>query len=323
MCTAITYKTKDHYFGRNLDLEYNYRESVTITPRKYPFHLRNGSSISDHYAMIGMATVADSYPLYYDATNEYGLSMAGLNFPGNAVYRRETDGQDNIAPFEFIPWILGKCKTVEEVRSHLNNICLAKIPFSDNYPLSPLHWIISDEKESITVEPMERELKIYANPVGVLTNNPPFDFHMYNLSNYLNLTHEEPVNRFTNKIDLAPYSRGMGAIGLPGDLSSSSRFIRASFTKLNSVSGESETESISQFFHILGAVEQQSGCVKINGKFEKTVYSSCCNTDKCIYYYTTYENSQITAVHLFHENLDEDKLISYPLINDQQIRHEN
>lgn len=323
MCTAISYKTKCHYFGRNLDLEYRYRETVTITPRRFPFIYRMGMRKNDHFAMIGMASVIDNYPLYYDATNEHGLSMAGLNFPGNAVYHPPKANVENIAPFELIPWILGKCKTVSEARIALSKINLTNISFSESLPLSPLHWIISDSTESIVAEPMENGLKLYDNPVGVLTNNPPFDFHMYNLSNYLNLTHEEPVNRFTNKLDLTPYSRGMGSIGLPGDLSSSSRFIKAAFTKLNSVAGDSESESISQFFHILTSVAQQRGCVKVNNEFEKTIYSSCCNTDKGIYYYTTYENSQITGICLFHNDLNDYALTSYPLITEQQVRFEN
>ena len=323
MCTAINYNTKDHYFGRNLDLEYTYNETVTITPRMYPFTFGYVKSLPEHYAMIGMATVISQYPLYYEATNECGLSMAGLNFPGNAVYLSKKESADNISPFEFIPWILSQCKTVAETRLKLENLNLIDTPFSEELPNTPLHWMISDSTEAITVEQTAGGLSVYDNPVGVLTNNPPFDFHMYNLSNYLNLTHEEPINRFTNKLDLAPYSRGMGAIGLPGDLSSASRFIKAAFTKFNSVSDNSENSSISQFFHILGAVEQQRGCVKVNGSFEKTVYSSCCNTDQGIYYYKTYENSQITGIHMFHENLNTDKLITFPLIAQQQIQMEN
>ena len=323
MCTAVSYLSGDHYFGRNLDLEYSYQESVTITPRHYPFRFRKVPDVNAHFAMIGMATVADGYPLYYDATNEHGLSMAGLNFPGNAVYFPETTGKDNITPFEFIPWILGQCKTVSHVRSMLTKLNLINIPFSNEYPLTPLHYMISDREESIVVEPTAVGIDVYDNPVGVLTNNPPFSFHIYNLSNYLNLTREEPVNRFTNEVDLAPYSRGMGAIGLPGDLSSSSRFIRAAFTKLNSISDGTQSGDISQFFHILGSVAQQKGCVKLNGVFEKTVYSSCCNTDKGIYYYTTYENSQITGINLNHEDLDADTLRCFPLITQQQTRYEN
>ena len=116
----------------------------------------------------------------------------------------------------------------------------------------------------------------------------------------------------------------MGAMGLPGDLSSASRFVKATFTKMNSVSGDSESESISQFFHILGSVEQQRGCVYMgDNKYEITIYSSCCNTDKGIYYYTTYENSQITGVDMYKENLETDKLIMYPLIPGQQIKMQN
>lgn len=313
MCTAISFLTKNHYFGRNLDLEFSYKEEITITPRNYPFQFCEAKTLRSHYAMIGMATIANNYPLYYDATNEFGLSMAGLNFPGNAVYHPTLDGMDNITPFELIPWILSQCKTISEARVLLSKINLVNIPFSAEYPLTPLHWIISDRNESLAIEPMESCLVIHENAVGVLTNSPPFDFHMNNLCNYLNVTAEEPANRFTDKFTLNTYSRGMGGIGLPGDLSSSSRFIKAAFTKLNSVCDDSETASISQFFHILGSVAQQRGCVKVNGGYEITLYSSCCNTDKGIYCYKTYDNSQITAVRLFRENLDSNKLIRYPL----------
>ncbi len=324
MCTAITYTTKNHYFGRNLDLEYSYKETVTITPRNYVFKFRKVNEISKHYAIIGMAYVADDYPLYYDATNEKGLSMAGLNFPDNADYKTEMENKDNIAPFEFIPWILSQCANIKEAKKLLENINIAQINFSDELPASPLHWIISDNESSITVESVKDGLKIYDNPVGVLTNNPTFDIHMFNLNNYMSLSTEQAVNNFSKKLNLNAYSRGMGAIGLPGDLSSASRFVKATFTKMNSISGDSESESISQFFQILGSVNQQRGCVHMGeGKYEITIYSSCCNMDKGIYYYTTYENSQITAVDMYKENLESDKIVSYDLIKGQQIFMQN
>lgn len=324
MCTAATYRTKDFYFGRTLDYEISYGETVAVTPRNYPFHFRLVHDLQTHYAMIGMATMAGDYPLYYDATNEKGLSMAGLNFTGNAVYHPETDGKDNVTPFEFIPWILGQCTTVSEARALLRRICLVNISFSDSLPLAALHWIISDRDESITVESMADGLKIYDNPVGVLTNNPPFDYQMFNLNNYMSLSKNAPDNHFSDRLPLQTYSRGMGAMGLPGDLSSASRFVKVAFTKMNSLSGDSESESISQFFHILGSVEQQRGCVHMgNEQYEITLYTSCCNTDRGIYYYTTYENSQITAVDMHRENLDGSVPVSYPLIRGQQIRMQN
>lgn len=324
MCTAITYKTKDHYFGRSLDYEYSYDETVTITPRNFPFHFRKAGDCLHHHAMIGVAYVVDGQPLYYDATNEKGLSMAGLNFPGNADYKLEKAEMDNIAPFEFIPWILGQCATIMEARAKLGRLNLVNIPFSDQLPLAPLHWIISDRMESITVECTKQGLKIYPNPVGVLTNNPGFDMQMSRLNDYMGLSAYPPINHFSKDIAFETYSRGMGAMGLPGDLSSASRFVRAVFTKMNSVSGDSEQESISQFFHILGSVAQQRGCVRLGeDEYEITIYSSCCNTDKGIYYYTTYENSQITAVDMHREDLDSREPVSYPLLTGQQIRMQN
>lgn len=323
MCTAVTYKTKDHYFGRTLDLEYSYQETVTVTPRNFPLRFRNGRILKNHGAMIGMATVAEGYPLYYEAANEWGLSMAGLNFPGNACYFPEDPRKDNITPFEFIPWILGQCRDLQEARERLERINLWKLDFSEQMPLSPLHWIIAARENAITVECVQEGLKIYENPVGVLTNNPCFDYHMIHLGEYLNLTCQEPENRF-GQVELIPYCKGMGGIGLPGDLSSASRFVRAAFVKLNSVSGDSENESISQFFHILGAVEQQRGCVRLeNGMYEITGYTSCINTDRGIYYYTTYENQCISAVDLHRCDLEGRELVSYPLVKEQLINRQN
>ena len=324
MCTAVTYQTRDHYFGRNLDLECSYQESVTVTPRNFPLPFRHLPTLSTHHAMIGMAYVVDGYPLYYDATNEKGLSMAGLSFPDNAHYFPVQPGRDNVASFEFIPWILGRCACVSQAEELLGRIHLTDTPFSQTLPPTPLHWIIADRERSLVVESVREGLQVYEDPIGVLTNNPPFDFQLFHLSNFLNLTNHPPVNRFSSKLALRPHSRGMGAMGLPGDLSSPSRFVRAAFTKLNSRSGESESESVSQFFHILGSVAQQRGCVHLGeGNYEITVYSSCCNVDKGIYYYTTYENSQITGVDMGREDPDGRFLISYPLVHGQQIRMEN
>lgn len=320
MCTAATYLTKDFYFGRNLDYEVAYGESVTITPRSYPFSMREAGEMRTRYAMIGMAHVQNAYPLYYDAMNEKGLCVAGLNFVGNAVYRKPIAGRDNIAQFELIPWLLGQCATVREARSLLDRINLIDTPFCDGMPLAQLHWMIADRSECITMESTADGIHVYNNPVGILTNNPPFPQQLFALNNYMQLSPKSPENRFAAELPLHCYSRGMGALGLPGDLSSQSRFVRAAFVRMNARSGDNECASVSQFFHILGAVEQQRGCCELDGgKYEITLYSSCCNADKGIYYYTTYENQQITAVDMHHTDLDGGRLIQYPLVTEQQI----
>lgn len=314
MCTAISFKTKDHYFGRTLDLEYHYNESVVITPRNFPFIFTNKSESKHHFALIGIATVMDSYPLYYEATNEAGLSMAGLNFPGNAVFHPIDKDKENVAPFEFIPYVLTQFKNVDEAKKLLTNINLADIDFRPDLKAAPLHWIISDKNESITVESVKEGFKIYDNPIGVLTNNPPFDWHMANLANYINLTPEEPVNTFAPSEEILTFSKGMGAVGLPGDFSSASRFVRVAFAKLNSVCGDSEEESVSQFFRILGTVFNVRGSVRLaDNKYQTTIYTSCCNTDKGIFYYTTYENPKICVIAMHKENLDGNRIYEYPL----------
>ena len=323
MCTASNYITDNHYFGRNFDYEISYNERVTVTPRKYELKFRKIDDIKTHYAIIGIAAGIDEYPLYYDACNVKGLAFAGLNFAGNAVYREFEEDMVNITPFELIPYLLGTCSSVSEAREALGKINLVNINFADELPLSPLHWMISDEVESIVVEPLADGLKVYDNPVGVLTNNPPFDKQLFYLNNYRGLSNKNPENTFG--VDLEEYSRGMGAIGLPGDLSSASRFAKVAFTRANSYSDNDEASSVGQFFHILGSVEQQNGCTFIDDPdlYEYTIYTSCYNTNKAILYYRTYHNSQITAVDLYRENLDSSELINYLLINEEQFNFIN
>lgn len=324
MCTAAVYQTRDFYFGRNLDLDCSYGESVAVTPRRYPFPFRMAPALPSHYAMIGMAHMAGEHPLYYEAVNEKGLGMAGLNFPVSACYREPEEGKDNIASFEVIPWLLGQCATLSQARELLGRLNVIKGDFSREMPAATLHWFLASREGALTVEPVEEGLKVYENPVGVLTNEPPFPFQMTHLTGYMALSPRPPENRFAPQLRLSPCSLGMGSVGLPGDPSSASRFVKAAFVKLNSRSGTSESESVSQFFHILGSVAQQRGIVDLGGgKYETTVYSCCCNADKGIYYYTTYENSQITEVSLRRENLDGSRAAVYPMLWGQCVRTQN
>lgn len=323
MCTAISFQTKHCYFGRSLDLEYSYHETVTICPRSFPLPFRKLPTLSRHHAIIGMAFVQENYPLYYEAVNEKGLGMAGLNFPGNAHYYPVDEKKNNVAPFEFIPYILGKCSSLAEARAELERLNLAEIHFSEQLPLSPLHYMIADRTGCIVVEPTAEGMKIYDDPVGVMTNNPPFPMQLDRLNDYMALSPLPPENSFAAALPLTAYSRGMGAMGLPGDLSSASRFVRVAFVKHNSVCGDSEEESVGQFFHILGAVEQQRGCVKLGEHYEITVYTSCCNMDTGAYYYTTYNNRRIRCVELKNENLDGDSLVSYTLDDEEDILRKN
>lgn len=324
MCTCLTLKTNEFYFGRNLDLEYSFGEKVVITPRNYNFKLRNNKSFNTKYAIIGMATVFDNYPLYADASNEEGLCVAGLYFPGNAVYRDRKKGYNNIASFELIIWILGNFKKISELREDLKNVNITNDVFNEKFPTTDLHWMISDKDESIVIEQMEEGLKIYDNPYGVLTNNPPFYYHSTNLNNYMNLSNKVATNKFSKELNLTGYGQGMGMIGLPGDVTPTSRFVRAIFYKFNSAKCENEEQSISQFFHILDLVSMLKGSVITkDDKLDMTTYSSCINVEKSIYYFKTYYNNQITAVCLNEKNKNSDKLEIYSLPVKQNIKYLN
>ena len=323
MCTCIDFKTKDTYFGRNLDLEYHFNEKVVVTPRNYEFTLKNGKAFKTKYAMIGMAMISENYPLYAEAANEEGLAIAGLYFPGSARYNNIENNKLSLAPYELIPYFLGLYKSVIELRKDLVNLNIIDIPYNSDLPLTDLHWMISDGKECIVVEQTYDGLKIYDNPVGVLTNNPSFDYQLTNLNNYSNLTPYYQNSKFSKNVELKQYGQGMGAIGLPGDNSPVSRFVRACFNKLNSDCNDDEESSVTQFFHILDVVSMVKGVtVTSEEKNDITIYSCCMNITKGIYYYKTYNNSQITAINLIDELKNRNQLTIFDLVENQQIKYE-
>ena len=324
MCTAVSWRRGGHCFGRTLDLEFTYGESVVVIPRRYPFRFRGTETPEEHYAMIGVAWVREGYPLCYDGMNEKGLCMAGLNFPGRAVYLPPARGRDNVAPFELIPWVLSRCAGVDEAKERLNGVNLTRECFREDLPPTPLHWIVADGERSITVEPGADGVKVWDNRVGVLTNSPGFDVQMLFLSGYRNLSPHPPANRLAPETELEEYSRGMGAMGLPGDWSSSSRFARAVFAAEHAAAGEGEEEQVGRFFHILDTVAQPEGCVRLEGGgMVATRYASCYRGETGTCYYTTLGNRQITATELFREEVNGEELRVYPMLDREQIRRQN
>lgn len=324
MCTAAAFLAGDLYMGRTLDYERGYGEEVVVTPRQFPFRLRHGGTMERHYAILGTACVAEGYPLYYDAVNEKGLGMAGLNFVGNAVYAPVRAGAENVAQYEFLPWLLGQCADLAQAREALERMNLVGTPFGPGFPAAQLHWLIADRSGCIVVESMADGLHVCDDPAGVLTNNPPFPVQLFGLNAYMGLSPRQPENRFSEQLDLTAFSRGMGALGLPGDLSSASRFVRAAFVRANAQKERTEAENVGQFFHILGSVEQQKGCCEVReGEYEYTIYTSCWNAQKGVYYYTTYGNRRITGVDMHREDLNGAALVRYPMGTEEQIAMQN
>lgn len=316
MCTAALFKGKDYYFGRNFDYEISYNEKVAICPKNYVFNLRDENTLKNHNPIIGIAAGVEEYPLFYDAVNDKGLAMGGLNFDGYAKYSESIDKDCiNLAEFELIPYILGKCDNLAEAKKVISKLNIVDTPFNSNFPVSPLHWMIADKTGSIVLESTDDGLHVYDNPLNILTNNPPFNDQLFNLNNFMSISNAQPKNNLCKDYDLVTYSRGMGGLGLPGDYSSASRFVKAVFVSQNSTPMTDEISSVNHFFHILSSVEQPMGSTLVNTNpdlYEHTIYSSCMNLNKGILYYRTYDNLSINSVILGNEDLESSELIFYP-----------
>ena len=307
MCTAVAFGKNNRYFGRNLDYEVTFGENVVVTPRNYGIKLRYMPDMKRHAAFIGTAAIMDGYPLYYEATNEYGLSMAGLNFVGNCTYcETSLDMRVNLCQFEMIPYILGRCRTLSDARTVFERINLVGERFLPKLALPELHWMLADSSGCAVLEISDSGTTVYDNAFSVLTNNPPFPFHSNNLCMYRALSTDDRVNGFGGGLGLDSFSRVMGAIGLPGDWSSPSRFVRAAFVRANAREGGDEVQ---QLFHILASVEMVDGCVAVEDGFEYTQYSCCCDTQSGIYYFKMYGDSYIRSVDMKKYDLDGKELV--------------
>ena len=310
MCTAICFWGKKALFGRTLDLEDSLGVKVVMTPRNFDF----GDGIISKNAIVGMGIVREGRVLHFDALNERGLWGAALNFPVCNMYRKAEKCKLNLASYEILPYILSNFASVKEVKEGLSDLNITDRAFSIELPSTPLHWIISDCEESLTVESDSKGVRVMPNLAGVLTNSPNFEYHITRLSDYLGLSAYENKNRLTD-IPLTPYSRGLGAMGLPGDFSSSSRFIRAVYLKKFTLVDRNKNAEICRIFHILDGVSVPDGCIITReGRPVRTVYSSVASPTEKVYYFTSYTcrtphavrlNTEITEMQTFSLNTDE------------------
>ena len=307
MCTALHVHC---CFGRTLDLEYGYAEQEVATPRRFTLSMRHRTDLTEHYAILGMATMVEGVPLYYDALNACGLGMAGLNFPHSGVYTPAREG--DVTSFELIPYVLGQCATVEETKRLLAHLRVCDTSFSPDYPATRLHWMVADAEKSIVVEAVAEGLRVYDNPIGVMTNEPTFDKQLAHWERVAHLTADEPTPTPSH------LGRGSGSVGLPGDFTSPSRLVRAAFAAAHSVA---EGDPVGQFFHVMATVELPRGCLRLpDGRYVTSRYTSCMDLHEKVYYYRTYGCHCIHAVKMVTE---ENTLTTYPFPEKEDIQWEN
>ncbi len=329
MCTGLSIQTQEGkcYFGRNMDIPYNFNQAVMIIPRSYQYQDRvTGNVVTNNHAMIGMGTVIDNHPVFADGLNEVGLGCAGLNFEGYAYFEKEPiEGKNNIAPYDFIQWVLSNHETVEEVKQGIGHLELVDCPINDKTPVPMLHWMIVDKTgKAIVVEKTKDSLTIHDNPIGVMTNNPTFDWHLTNLKEYLHLTPTSPKETKWGEHTLKALGVGAGTLGIPGDFASVSRFVRIAYLRSYMPKIEGDVQAITQFFHMLDYVKMVKGGVLTDeGLEDLTTYSSCMDQEKCIYYYKTYGNSRINAVDLYEEQLEGTNLKTFDYLVQQDINYQN
>lgn len=329
MCTRLALETKDglHLFGRNMDIEYSFNQSIIFIPRNFKcVNKSNKKELTTKYAVLGMGTIFDDYPTFADGMNEKGLGCAGLNFPVYVSYSKEDiEGKTNIPVYNFLLWVLANFSSVEEVKEALKNANIVDIPISENIPNTTLHWMISDiTGKSIVVEQTKEKLNVFDNNIGVLTNSPTFDWHVANLNQYVGLRYNQVPEFKLGDQSLTALGQGTGLVGLPGDFTPASRFIRVAFLRDAMIKNDKDSIDLIEFFHILNNVAMVRGSTRtVEEKSDLTQYTSCMCLEKGIYYYNTYENNQINAIDMNKENLDGNEIKTYKYNKTLSINHVN
>lgn len=329
MCTGLALETKDglHLFGRNMDIEYSFNQSIIFIPRNFKcVNKSNKKELTTKYAVLGMGTIFDDYPTFADGMNEKGLGCAGLNFPVYVSYSKEDiEGKTNIPVYNFLLWVLANFSSVEEVKEALKNANIVDIPISENIPNTTLHWMISDiTGKSIVVEQTKEKLNVFDNNIGVLTNSPTFDWHVANLNQYVGLRYNQVPEFKLGDQFLTALGQGTGLVGLPGDFTPASRFIRVAFLRDAMIKNDKDSIDLIEFFHILNNVAMVRGSTRtVEEKSDLTQYTSCMCLEKGIYYYNTYENNQINAIDMNKENLDGNEIKTYKYNKTLSINHVN
>ena len=315
MCTGVRFSDDkgNMYFGRNLDWSTGYGQKVVVTPRGYSYNAAFlGEMKSKQGAIIGMAIIEENTPLYFDCANESGLAIAGLNFPGYAQYEPEAvDGKTNVAAYEFPLWVVMNFATVAEAKKALSGVAIVAKPINDKFPVSELHFIIGDGKESIVVEYTASGMEVFDNKVDILTNQPGYGWHEENLRNYMNLFPQMPKEVKWRKAEMKAFGSGSLMRGLPGDYYSPSRFVRVAYLNTHYPVKSTEEENVSRLFHTLTGVAMIDGAAEMgDGNPEITVYTGGYSAAAKTYYYSTYEDPAIVSVKMADFDLDSSELLT-------------
>ena len=330
-CTGITIRTQDGsiIFGRTLEFAVDFSSSLIVVPRGVEYvgtapGDKPGLRWKSKYAVAGMN--AYDQPLFGDGLNERGLHVGIFYFPGFAKYQpvTEKDFPQTLAPQEFAGYLLGTCATADEAVEAALHVKVAEVVFPQFGFVPPFHYIVNDASgESVVLEHVDGELKIHRNPLGVITNSPTFDWHMTNLSNYVNETVSDVPKIDVGGEQIKGLGQGGGMLGLPGDFTPPSRFVRAAAFSQSALPVETAKEGVLQTFHILNQFDIPKGAARSreHGQLvaDYTLWTTAADLKNLRYYFRTFENSRIRMLDLKALDLNAQDIKTISIQGDEQV----
>ncbi len=315
-CTSIFLPTTDGsgVYARTMEFAFELKSNAMVIPRQFELSStgadgKTGMKWKGKYAAVGLNALGVT--ALVDGMNEKGLAGGILYFPGYAGYAdaATADPEKSLAPWDVLSWILTNFATVEEVKAAINTINIIGIKQPEMGITPPVHYTIHDASgASLVIEPVDGKLKVYDNPVGVMTNSPSFDWHLTNLRNYLKISAINAPDLKVEGLDITPLGQGSGLVGVPGDPTPPSRFIRATAYSLAVAKRESGEESVRLAEHVINNFDIPKGWIQdakdSNAPLEYTQWSSIADLKNGKYYVKMYDDQVLRGIDIKDFDLD-------------------
>jgi len=332
-CTGITLRPRDGsiIYARTLEFAADLKSNLIVVPRGQQFTGTTpsgepGLRWTTKYACTGMN--AFDLPLFIDGLNERGLAVGLFYFPGYADYQKSSaaDNARTLAPQELGAFLLGTCANVAEVASAAHDVLVVAVPFAPLGEVTPCHYLVSDAAgNSLVIEYVAGELRLHVNPLGVITNSPTFDWHLTNLSNYVNLSVTNVPSLDVVGTQFRGFGQGTGMLGLPGDFTPPSRFVRAVAFAKSALPVDSARDGVLQAFHILNQFDIPKGAARGVEQGEPvadyTLWTSAADLTNGRYYFRTFDNSRIRMLELQATDADAQGITTIAIAGEEDIEN--
>lgn len=298
MCTTVGFSyNKGIVFGRTLEMGVKLDNHILYVPKDYPNFI---NTYEAKYAVIGTGFMKQ--PALGDGINEMGLMGSNNLLPHYASFSKEpAEGKINLTTASAFNFLLSRCRDVEEVRNEAEIMNIITHGETEEDISIPMHFFFKDKSgNAIVLEPKDGQLLAYDNPYGVLTNAPEFPWHVINLKNYINLQPENIEETDFNGVPVTKFGNGSGLVGLPGDFSPPSRFVRSAYFVANTPKDLARQEAILQAFRILSQADIPTGAVvdTKEGNNDETLYTAVMDTNKKAYFIKHHDNINIQSFYL-------------------------